>query len=73
MYFSLSCNDVLSTEDFQLIERFVVLLYDRSSLCEDVDSCRRVLFTSKNRDMESIPPTKDALKQHVLRAMLQSL
>lgn len=72
LYVSLSCSEALTDEEFKVVQRFVVLMYDRSSSCEDVNSCRRVLFSTKNREMESIPPTEDALRHHILRAMLQS-
>jgi len=54
------------------LERFVVLMYDRTSSCESVNECRRLLFTQKNRAIENIPPTLDALMQHVKRAALQT-
>jgi len=54
-----------------VIERFVVLLYDRTSDAECVDVCRKHLFARKGRSMESIPPTRDALVQHVKRACFQ--
>lgn len=57
---------------FSVIERFVVLLYDRTSDQESVNTCRKQLFARKNRLMETIPPTCDALMQHVKRACYQS-
>ena len=53
-----------------LIERFVVVLYERCSEEEEVDKARKVLFI-KGRDIENIPPTRDALRFHVLRAAFQ--
>ena len=50
-----------------LLERFVVLLYHRTSNCSDVNSCRRELFC-KGRAIDNIPPTQGALFQHVKRA-----
>ena len=55
------------TESMPLLERFVVLLYHRTSNCIDVNSCRRELFC-KGRAINNIPPTQDALHQHVRRA-----
>ena len=43
-------------------------MYDRSSPATDVNTCQRQLFTSSNRAVEHLPPTCDALKQHVLHA-----
>ena len=54
-------------ESMPLLERFVVLLYHRTSNCVDVNSCRRELFC-KGRAIDNIPPTQDALQQHVRRA-----
>lgn len=48
------------------LERFVVLIYDRCSTENGVNSARQTLFAQKNREIENIPPTKDALPQHVL-------
>ena len=50
----------------------MVLMYDRASNCLDVNTCRRDLFVKKNRTMESLPPTSDALYQHALRASYQA-
>ncbi len=52
------------------IERFVVLLYSRSSGLSKVNEARRDLF-SKARPLEHIPPTQSALLQHVKRSTLQ--
>ena len=51
--------------------RFVVLLYDRISTCSTVNETRKELFTRKGRMIDSIPPTKDALWNHLKRAVLQ--
>ena len=58
-------NDIL--ESMSLLERFVVLLYHRTSNCADVNSCRRELFC-KGRAIDNLPPTRDALYQQVRRA-----
>ena len=39
-----------------LLERFVVLLYERISDLGEVDEARMVLFTKKSRSLENIPP-----------------
>ena len=54
----------------RIIERFVILLYDRTSKCTDIDKARRKLFARKN-NVELIPPTKAALEEHVKRAVYQ--
>ena len=69
--FRLGITGELSDNDWEHIQRFVVLLYDRTSTSTTVNECRRNLFT-KGRLIHTIPPTEDALKQHIKRAMLQS-
>ena len=54
----------------QVVERFVILLYDRTSTCADIDKARRKLFAKKT-NMKLFPPTKAALEQHVKRATCQ--
>ena len=50
-----------------IIERFIAIMYDRGSSESIVNGERLVLFTQKGREIENIPPTQDALAQHVLR------
>jgi len=54
----------------RIIERFVILLYDRTSRCTDTDKARRKLFARKN-NVKLIPPTKAALEEHIKRAVYQ--
>lgn len=58
-------------ESFLLIQRFVVLMYQSSSSAETVNEARRILFTQQSRSIEHIPPTSNALFQHLKRAILQ--
>ena len=60
--------DEITESDMEKIERFVVLLYSRTS----VNSVRKQLFSHGNRKLENIPPSKAALLQHVKRASLQA-
>ena len=62
----------ISDEDLAMIQRFVILLYDRSSSCDNVNSARRFLFTKKGRSIDNCPPTLNALMQHIYRAIYQS-
>ena len=62
----------VSDEDLECIERFVVLLCSISSPFISVNEYRKFLFTKKGRPVESIPPAKEALEQHIKRVMLQS-
>lgn len=54
-----------------LLEKFVVLLYDRMSGLSSVNEARQHLFSRKSCALESIPPTQAALTQHTLRAAYQ--
>ena len=57
---------------FELLERFTVIIYDKTSSLLSVNEARRELFCQKNRTMESIPPTQEALLQHSKRAAYQA-
>ena len=57
---------------FQMLERFTIVLYNKTSELEDVDEPRMELFCHGNRTMEKIPPTKAALLQHSKRAAYQA-
>ncbi|XP_065068995.1 uncharacterized protein LOC135694220 [Rhopilema esculentum] len=65
-------NGQPSDIDVKMIERFVVLMYQRTSSLSDVNECRRYLFTKKGCPSESLPPTSDALLQHTRRAIFQA-
>ena len=60
------CNAILT------LERFVALMYDRTSNCLDINTCRRELFVKKGRSMEALPPTYEALLQHTYRVTYQA-
>ena len=57
---------------FQLLERFTVLMYDKTSDLEHVDQARKELFCQKGKTMDKLPPTQDALLQHVKRVAYQA-
>ena len=57
---------------FTDIQRFVVVLYEKSSGLSEVNSLRKELFTRKTAGMERLPPTAAALEQHTKRAYLQA-
>ena len=62
----------ITDEDFAELERFVVLLYDRTSSHSEVNRIRQVLFSKSTRSLENIPPTQAALQEHIKRAVLQA-
>ena len=57
-------------ESVENIERYVVLLYDRSSERLRVDAARKDLFTRKGRSIDNIPPSSSALQQHIQQQAL---
>ena len=59
-------------DDMQKLERFVVVMYDRSSEATCVNDARLDLFARKQRAYDAIPPTQAALKEHVKRATYQA-
>ena len=63
---------VLTDSDLEILEQFVVLLYDRSSAAVSVDEARLEMFARKQRPYEAIPPTRAALLQHTKRAAFQA-
>ena len=54
------------------LERFVILMYDRTSDIVEINEARKQLFTQKSRSLENLPPTLAALEQHIKRASHQS-
>lgn len=54
------------------LERFVVLLYDRTSVKTVVNDARKQLFGKKGRQFDTIPLTRAALLEHSKRAVLQA-
>ena len=53
-------------------ERFVVILYGRTSECKFVNEARKKLFAT-GRQIENIPSAQDALIQHNKRAIYQGI
>ena len=53
-----------------IIKRFV--MYDRTSGSEDINNARKIMFAQKGCELDKISPTRDALTQHVCRAILQA-
>ena len=59
-------------ESMAIIEKCVVLIYYRTRNTDEVNICRKQLFSKKGRSLESIPLTQDALKLHAKRAIYQT-
>ena len=58
--------------DEEMIEKFISLLYDRSSQCTNINDTRKKLFSQKNIAFDNLPPTSAALKFHIQRAVYQA-
>ena len=65
-------SQTISEADMDEVERFVVLLYQRTSPISKVNDARKHLFATGNRLIENIPPTRDALMLHVKRSTYQA-
>ena len=59
-------------ESMELLERFVILLYDQTSAEISVNHARRQLSTKKGRKIDALPPTQAALTEHTKRAAYQA-
>ena len=57
-------------EVLEVIEKFVILVYERTSDLSEVNEARRRMFAHKS-SLENIPPTKAALIQHWKRSVYQ--
>ena len=62
----------ITDEALEVLEKFVIVLYDRTSADVRVNDSRRHLFTNKGRAIENIPPTQAALLEHSRRAAYQA-
>ena len=56
--------------DLEILEKFVVIMYDRSSKAEVVDDASLELFARKQKLYEIVPLNKAALLQHAKHATL---
>ena len=66
------CSTEVSDADFQMLETFVVLMYDRSSASSGVDEGRLDLFACKQIAYDAIPTTRAALKEHAKSVVYQA-
>ena len=67
-----SQHNQIKDEGIRILERFTCLLYSRTLTFQSVNECRRLLFTKQCRQVDTIPPTKDALLQHIKCAVYQA-
>ena len=63
----------VNNNEMDILEKFVVIMYDRSSTATGVNNARLDMFARKQRPYQAIPPTRSALLQHVKRAAYQAV
>ena len=61
-----------SESDLKILERYVALVYDKSTELSEINKVRQHLFASSLRAVDHIPPTQAALKYHLKRSLLQA-
>lgn len=61
----------VNEDDMHTIERFIILLYDRTCTDTNIDKACRKLFANKS-NVQLIPPTRLALEQNARRAVYQT-
>ena len=59
-------------EVMPILERYVTMMYDRTSTYMKANDARGDVFTRKGRDIEAISPNSDALRQHAKRSTYQA-
>ena len=65
-------NSSISARDFKYLQRFVCIMYRKSSPHVKVNEARHAMF-AEGIAIEHIPPTEGALMQKAKRALLQSI
>ena len=63
--------ETITEEQFQEVEKFVIVVYQKSCESTTCDEARRFLFTS-GRAIDNIPQTCNALLQHLKREILRA-
>ena len=66
-------NDEIDDKILSDFERFVVIMYDRTSDAVNVNLASKQLFTKRSCLLQSLPPTQNALQQHIQRTVLQGV
>ena len=61
----------IADDVYSALERFTILMYDRTRTSVSINETRKRLFTRKRRPMAVLPPSEAALHQHIRRTALQ--
>ncbi|KAG0719821.1 hypothetical protein GWK47_049697 [Chionoecetes opilio] len=59
----------VNCKEFQLLERFTVIIYNKKSNLDSVNEARRELFPQKKQDNGEHSPNAKTLLQHTLRGV----
>ena len=62
----------MNDDEVDILEKFVVMMYGKSSNATGVNNAWLDMFAWKQRPYQAIPPTRSALLQHVKRAAYQA-
>ncbi|KAG1707491.1 Degenerin del-1 [Nymphon striatum] len=62
----------VTSRHFEQLERYCIILYDKTSSLTSMNDTRKELFCKRNKTMENLPPTQDALINHTKRALYQA-
>ena len=65
-------DDLPSQATLSLAEQFVCKLYDPKSTSKSINEVRCTIFRKQKAKIDSLPPTKDALTLHMMRAHYQT-
>ena len=64
--------EVVPENIFQQLENFTIVLYNSTIQITDVNEARKKLFIKKYKQLDKLPPTKAALREHILRTAYQA-
>ena len=64
--------ETVNDNEVDILEKFVVMMYDKSSTAKGVNNARLDMFARKQRPYQAIQATRSALLQHVKRAAYQA-
>ena len=62
----------VNDNEVDILQKFVVMMYDKSSTATGVNNARLDMFARKQRPYQAIPPTRSALLQHIKRDPYQA-
>lgn len=67
-----SVPSVLENADHNILEKFIITMYDKNNIMDKIDEARLDLLARKQRSYDAIPLTGTALIQHVKQSAYQA-